>query len=190
MRISIKRDRPSNQLKNNLCSTALFTKYRAMTYCGRPSFSNLANNMWASKTCQVLFWPTFQVFFCAGEVERKVGGSSDVEELARGQGTLTANLWPRCLKKTPVCVWKRSSQLLVIRGKHLISPPPSPWDGDKSAVSVCPPYMRLATNCFFYSTLPFPFLFSHPSPCSHTHTTHCIPTFKCKIKLLAFLSPL
>lgn len=65
---------------------------------------------------------------------------------------------------------------LLSGGKHLISDhwlsssfsslsaSLSSWDGDKGKILVCPPSMRLATNCFFYSTLPFLFVIPPLTP--------------------------
>lgn len=55
-------------------------------------------------------------------------------------------------------------------------------------ISVCPPYMRLPTNCFFYGTLPLLFFslycYSIPRPHLRHPQTDCIHTFKRKINLL------
>lgn len=95
---------------------------------------------------------------------------------------------------TAACYQEETSDLRS--SAHLLLLPRLLGMNTKSAVSVCPPYMRLATNCFFYSTLPlllFFFLLFHPSLLPHTPTTtttHCIHTFKCKLNLLALLPAL
>lgn len=138
-------------------------------------------------------------------MERK-GGEAETERCGgsggQGQGTWTSTSGLAAEKTQSASASDHHSCLLsggniwsqIIGSPPPPSPSPSPWDEDKSAVSVCPPYMRFAANCFFYSTLPLLFLLFHPSPHSPTHTTHCIHIFKCKIKLLlcslAFLSPL
>lgn len=117
---------------------------------------------------------------------------------ARGRQPLASLLKKPSLRLqviiTAACYQEETSDLRSSAPLLLPLLPRLLWDEDKSAVSVCPPYMRFAANCFFYSTLPLLFLLFHPSPHSPTHTTHCIHIFKCKIKLLlcslAFLSPL
>lgn len=39
-------------------ATALFAKQSAITYCGRPPLSNLANNIWASESPDLAWRPT------------------------------------------------------------------------------------------------------------------------------------
>ena len=124
----------------------------------------------------------------------------------RGSGHVDVNLWPHCLRKktkkkpslrleviiTAACYQEETSDLRS--SAHLLLLPRLLGMNTKSAVSVCPPYMRLATNCFFYSTLPlllFFFCYSTPHPHTpSTTTSHCIHTFRCKLNLLALLPAL
>lgn len=158
--------------------------------------SNLANSIWASQSPDL-----------AVQVRKNCwkGGTKGWRQRRRerrgfggqGQGMWTLTSSPTAAaaaaKKpslrlqviiTAACYQEETSDLRSSAPLLLPLFSPSPWDADKSAVSVSPPYMRFAANYVFYSTLPLLFLLFHPSPHSLAHTTHCIHIFKCKIKLL------
>lgn len=117
------------------------------------------------------------------------------KEKSGGQGTWTSTSG-LAAEKIPVYVWKWSSQLRLIWWKHLISDHRRPSSSfslgrrQKCSLSVSSLHETGHWLLLVQQTSSAFFLLFQPSPHSPALATHCIHTFKCKIKLLTFLPAL